>query len=85
VNLTLVGVQQDARATAAGVIGGVLTRHEHGRSIQNDADRGGGDYVKSHLTTGHDALPLQAGVLQNSQPPTPIYFVMPVMIENKPL
>ena len=64
-NLALVGVQQDGGATAADVVHGVLARHQHGRSVQNDTDCGRVDHLKSDLTTGHDALPLQAGALSH--------------------
>ena len=38
----------------------------------NDTDCRRDDYFQGDLTRGHDVLPLQAGALPNSQPPTPV-------------
>jgi len=43
-------------ATAAGIIHRMLARHEHGRSLQDDADCRRGDYFEGYATD-HDVLP----------------------------
>jgi len=76
-DLTGVGVHQHCGAVSAAIIDSVDAGDENRRCCYDGPDLGGLNQletdarVRGLLMFVHGALPLQAGALQGSQPPTP--------------
>jgi hypothetical protein len=56
--LALLGMQQNRTAVAASVVHRMLTRYEHGRGVQDDADCRRVNYFEADLTSSHYVLPI---------------------------